>query len=193
MDAERITTQVLYPSNALTIGLIREPSGGGPRHGIQPLAARLLRARAGRLKGVAVIAPQDPQRAVAEMEEAVYAAGDGGGDDADVRDALVDPRGPDFWPIYGAAERLGAPVAFHATAQVSVGNTRFHQYTGVHMVSHPFEQMVSIISVIANGVLDRFPRLRTAYLEAAVGRVPTGWTASTRSGIAAPPSGRARS
>src|SRR5260221_10758209 len=25
MDAERIATQVLYPSNALTIGLIREP------------------------------------------------------------------------------------------------------------------------------------------------------------------------
>jgi predicted TIM-barrel fold metal-dependent hydrolase len=121
---------------------------------------------------VAVIAPQDPKRAVAEMEEAVT----GQGMVAVMMPTYVTP-GFDtgeahFWPIYEQAERLGVPVAFHATAQVSVGNTRFHQYTGVHMVSHPFEQMVSIISVIANGVLDRYPRLRTAFLEAGVGWVP---------------------
>jgi predicted TIM-barrel fold metal-dependent hydrolase len=77
-----------------------------------------------------------------------------------------------FFPLYERAERLGVPVAFHATAHVSVGNTRFHYYTGVHMVSHPFEQMISIISVIANGLLDRLPRLQVAFLEAGVGWVP---------------------
>jgi predicted TIM-barrel fold metal-dependent hydrolase len=173
MDAERIATQVLYPSNALTIGLIREPDWAAA---LATAYNRWLHAfcqhSPGRLKGVAVIAPQDPQRAVAEMEETVTRLGMV----AVMMPTYVTP-GFDtgeahFWPIYAAAERLGVPVAFHATAQVSVGNTRFHQYTGVHMVSHPFEQMVSIISVIANGVLDRFPRLRTAFLEAGVGWVP---------------------
>jgi predicted TIM-barrel fold metal-dependent hydrolase len=173
MDAELIATQVLYPSNALTIGLIREPDWAAA---LATAYNRWLHAfcqhAPGRLKGVAVIAPQNPQRAVAEMEEAITRLGMV----AVMMPTYVTP-GFDtgeahFWPIYAAAERLGVPVAFHATAQVSVGNTRFHQYTGVHMVSHPFEQMVSIISVIANGVLDRFPRLRTAFLEAGVGWVP---------------------
>jgi hypothetical protein len=32
--------------------------------------------------------------------------------------------------------------------------------------------MISIISIIANGVLDRFPKLKVAFLEAGVGWVP---------------------
>src|SRR5262249_28980180 len=59
-----------------------------------------------------------------------------------------------------------------ATAQVAVGNTRFHKYLGVHMTSHPFEQMLSIVSIISNGVLDRFPKLKVAFLEAGAGFLP---------------------
>ena len=40
------------------------------------------------------------------------------------------------------------------------------------MTSHPFEQMLSIVSVISNGVLDRFPHLKVAFLEAGVGWLP---------------------
>jgi predicted TIM-barrel fold metal-dependent hydrolase len=79
---------------------------------------------------------------------------------------------PQFDPIYAAAQQLGVPVGFHATAQVAVGNTRFHKYIGVHMTSHPFEQMLSIISIISNGVLDRFPKLKVGFLEAGVGFLP---------------------
>jgi predicted TIM-barrel fold metal-dependent hydrolase len=79
---------------------------------------------------------------------------------------------PQFDPIYAAAQELGVPIGFHATAQVAVGNTRFHKYLGVHMTSHPFEQMLSIVSIISNGVLDRFPKLKVAFLEAGVGFLP---------------------
>jgi uncharacterized protein len=40
------------------------------------------------------------------------------------------------------------------------------------MTSHPFEQMLSIVSVISNGVLDRFPKLKVGFLEAGVGFLP---------------------
>ena len=40
------------------------------------------------------------------------------------------------------------------------------------MTSHPFEQMLSIVSIISNGVLDRFPKLKVAFLEAGVGFLP---------------------
>src|SRR4029077_9408719 len=71
---------------------------------------------------------------------------------------------PDFDPIYAETQELDVPVGFHATAKVSPGNTRFHQYLGVHMATHPFEQSRSIVSVISNGVLDRSPRLRVGFL-----------------------------
>ena len=45
---------------------------------------------------------------------------------------------PEFDPIYAEAQELGVPIGFHATAQVSQGNWRFHKYLGVHMTSHPF-------------------------------------------------------
>ena len=63
-------------------------------------------------------------------------------------------------------------MGFHATAQVAVGNTRFHKYIGVHMTSHPFEQMLSLVAIISNGVLDRFPKLKVGFLEAGVGFLP---------------------
>jgi hypothetical protein len=40
------------------------------------------------------------------------------------------------------------------------------------MTSHPFEQMLSIVSIISNGVLDRFPKLNVGFLEAGVGFLP---------------------
>ena len=40
------------------------------------------------------------------------------------------------------------------------------------MTSHPFEQMLSVVSVISNGVLDRFPKLKVGFLEAGVGFLP---------------------
>jgi Predicted metal-dependent hydrolase of the TIM-barrel fold len=40
------------------------------------------------------------------------------------------------------------------------------------MTSHPFEQMLSIVSIISNGVLDRFPKLKVGFLEAGVGFLP---------------------
>src|SRR5262245_66295469 len=79
---------------------------------------------------------------------------------------------PQFDPIYAEAEALGVPVGFHATAQVAVGNTRFHKYLGVHMTSHPFEQMLSIVSIISNSVLDSLPQLKVRFLSTGVGVVP---------------------
>jgi predicted TIM-barrel fold metal-dependent hydrolase len=41
-----------------------------------------------------------------------------------------------------------------------------------HMISHPFEQMLAALSIIAGGVLERFPRLRVAFLESGCGWLP---------------------
>ena len=173
MDVENIATQVLYPSSALSIGLIRETEWSAV------LASTYNRwlhdfcqHAPERLKGVAVIAPQNLPRALEEMEHAVAKLGMVGVMMPTYVSPGLDVGNAQFWPIYELAERLGVPIAFHATANVAVGNTRCHEYIGVHMTSHPFEQMLTIINVITNGVLDRFPRLRVGFLEAGVGWVP---------------------
>lgn len=172
-DAEAIQFGTAYPSNALSIGLVRELD----------LAVALARAYNDwahdfgeaahkRIKAAAVVTPQVVPEAVKEMRRAVTQLGAV----AVMMPTYVSPGldlgQPQFDPIYAEAEELGVPVAFHATANVSQGNVRFHKYLGVHMVSHPFEQMISIISIISNGVLDRFPKLKVAFLEAGVGWVP---------------------
>jgi predicted TIM-barrel fold metal-dependent hydrolase len=173
LDQEGIDLAVAYPSAALSIGLVREFD----------LAAALARAyndwardfgaaARKRIKFAAVIAPQVIPESVKEIRRAVTELGAV----AVMMPTYVSPGldlgQPQFDPIYAEAQNLGVPVAFHATAQISQGNSRFHKYLGVHMVSHPFEQMISIISIIANGVLDRFPKLKVAFLEAGVGWVP---------------------
>jgi uncharacterized protein len=119
-----------------------------------------------------VIAPQVVPEAVKETRRAVIERGAVGVMMPTYVQSGLDLGQPGFDPIYAEAQELDVPVGFHATAQVAVGNTRFHKYLGVHMTSHPFEQMLSIVSVISNGVLDRFPKLKVGFLEAGVGFLP---------------------
>ena len=173
LDVEKIGDAVAYPSNALAIGLVRELD----------LAVELAKAynnwaydfcksTGNRVKYAAVIAPQVVPEAVKETRRAVKEKGAVGVMMPTYVQSGLDLGQPEFDPIYAEAQELGVPVGFHATAQVAVGNTRFHKYLGVHMTSHPFEQMLSIVSVISNGVLDRFPKLKVGFLEAGVGFLP---------------------
>jgi len=173
LDVEKIGDAVAYPSNALAIGLVRELD----------LAVELAKAynnwaydfcksTGNRIKYAAVIAPQVVPEAVKETQRAVIERGAVAVMMPTYVQSGLDLGQPVFDPIYAEAQELGVPVGFHATAQVAVGNTRFHKYLGVHMTSHPFEQMLSIVAVISNGVLDRFPKLKVGFLEAGVGFLP---------------------
>jgi predicted TIM-barrel fold metal-dependent hydrolase len=173
LDVERIEDAVAYPSNALSIGLVRELDLAAElAKAYNNWAADFCRDSGGRVKYAAVIAPQAIAEAVNEVRRAVTEKGAVAVMMPTYVESGRDLGQPEFDAIYAAAQELDVPVGFHATAQVAVGNTRFHKYLGVHMTSHPFEQMLSIVSIISNGVLDRFPRLRVGFLEAGVGFLP---------------------
>jgi predicted TIM-barrel fold metal-dependent hydrolase len=55
----------------------------------------------------------------------------------------------------------------------SEGSERFFTFTEWHTIVHPFETMSSVVSMISNGVYERFPRLRVAYMEAGCGWLPS--------------------
>jgi uncharacterized protein len=54
----------------------------------------------------------------------------------------------------------------------NLGTEPFPKFIQAHTVSHAFGQLRQITSMVFEGVPERFPRLRIAYLEAGAGWVP---------------------
>jgi hypothetical protein len=173
LDVETIGNAVAYPSAALAIGLVRELDLCVElAKAYNNWACDFCKATNNRVKYAAVIAPQVVPEAVLEIRRAVTGCGAVGVMMPTYVQGGLDLAQPQFDPIYAEAQELDVPVGFHATANVSAGNMRFHKYLGVHMTSHPFEQMLSITAIIGGGVLDRFPKLKVGFLEAGVGWLP---------------------
>jgi uncharacterized protein len=82
---------------------------------------------------------------------------------------------PRFWPIYAAAERHGLPVAFH------VFGAGGHPYTGAGWPSFYIEEgaghstscQTVITSLVMEGVLERFPKLKIVIVEGGFGWLPS--------------------
>src|SRR5260221_481805 len=81
-----------------------------------------------------------------------------------------------YEPFWDAAEELGMAVGVHEGFQPEVPplgwDRRPSNFLVMHAVSHTFEQMFACAQLIAEGVLDRHPGLRVAFLEAGGGWVP---------------------
>lgn len=174
MDQAGVETTVCYPTSGLGIGWVREPD----------FAVALARAYndflyhefvkvSPRLQGVALVALQDVAEAVTELRRAVTELKLAGVMLPAV--GLRKPLGhPDFWPIYAEAERLGCMVAVHATVRGPhfFGADLYDQFIDVHTLSHPFAQMIQMTSIVLRGVLEQFPNLRIAFMEAGCTWVP---------------------
>lgn len=137
--------------------------------------AEYCAANTSRLKGVAVLPQQDVGASVAELKRSVSELGFVG------VSLLPNLRGrhlgdPYFFPIYEEAERLNVPICVHMFlgryGSEATGTTRFDKFFYVHLFGHPFEQMIALSVLIGEGVLDRFPKLRFAFLESGCGWVP---------------------
>jgi predicted TIM-barrel fold metal-dependent hydrolase len=74
-------------------------------------------------------------------------------------------------PVWREAERLGVPVCFHPAASPNQDQA-VHRFRGqaneavlINAFRNPIELMFAVGSFCAGGVLERFPRLRVAFLE----------------------------
>jgi predicted TIM-barrel fold metal-dependent hydrolase len=139
-----------------------------------------------RLKGVGLIPCQDPPAAVKELERLIQHRNDG------IVSAMLpvnvyginlgDRR---FDPIYELAEASGIPLAVHPQTghdgqygvwgTMGAGSERMEKYSYVHMTAFAFEPMIALMHMIGEGVFDRYPRLKVAYVEGACGWLPF-WT-----------------
>jgi len=125
-----------------------------------------------RLRVVALLPIQDPEAAALELKRAVSELGAVGGMlAADGTHLLGDAR---FLPIYDEAQRLDVMLGVHASGSHLGGGglELFPRFIQAHTCSHPFGQMRQFTSMIFEGIPERFPRLRLAFLEAGCGWVP---------------------
>ncbi|MFB6129807.1 MAG: amidohydrolase family protein [Salinigranum sp.] len=87
--------------------------------------------------------------------------------------ALGDER---YDPIYEAAEKHDLTIALHGGAttwaQFPTNTNVFHKFIEVHSVSHPFQQMAQVTSILCRGVPVRFPDIKFVTMEAGISWLP---------------------
>jgi predicted TIM-barrel fold metal-dependent hydrolase len=183
MDEEGIDVAVIFGTPiALSVNGLRDKGlAGALCHGVNRwLAEEYLAPNPKRLKGVGLIPCQDPPAAVRELEylkqhglvSAMLPTNVYGINMGDRR----------FDPIYAAAQEMDMPLAVHPQTGhdgeyglygvMGAGSERMEKYAYVHMTAFVFEPMIALMHMIGEGVFDRYPRLKVAYVEGACGWVP---------------------
>lgn len=172
LEKTGIASSVLYPTAGLAHSLVRDPEWAiALARAYNDWMAARYTAQSDRLRAVALLPLQDPAAAADELRRAVLERGAVGGvlPAVGLRVAL---GAAVYDPVYAAAEQLDVPLAVHGGPSQQLGLDSLEPFAQVHTLSHPFAQMIQITSVLMSGVLDRYPRLRVAFLEAGVGWLP---------------------
>jgi uncharacterized protein len=120
-----------------------------------------------RFKGMAIIPMQDPEEAVKELRRAVTELGMQGA--MMPSNGLAEPLGSkQYWPIYAEAERLGCSLAVHGGCHDRFGMDHLNMYVPVHALGHSWGLAISCASIVYNGIFDRYPGVRIAFLEGGI-------------------------
>jgi uncharacterized protein len=173
LDKGGVETTILYPTLGLFMSFLKDREWAVALcRAYNTLMREEFVAVSPRLKAVALLPVQDPEAAAVELRRAVKELGLVGAMlAADGSHLLGDPR---FTPIYEEAERLGVMLGIHASGSHlgGAGVDLFPRFIQAHTCSHAFGQMRQLTSVIFEGIPERFPALRLAFLEAGCGWAP---------------------
>ena len=123
-----------------------------------------------RFHGLALL-PQpvlNPQAAVEELKRAVTQLGMCGA--VLPSNSLHAPPlgGQIYSPIYQAANELNSCIAIHGGVHGGMGMDGLDPYAAVHAIAHPLGQMISLASIVFNGVLEKYPNVKFGFLEGGV-------------------------
>jgi aminocarboxymuconate-semialdehyde decarboxylase len=156
LEREGVTTQVL----TLTTPGTHVESPARARELAQLVNdafARVVEERAPRFAALATLPLNDPRGAVVELRRAVEELRlPGAMLFSNVNGvALSDER---FWPLYEAADGLGAVLHIHPTSPVGV--EAMTDYWLMPLVGFPFDTTLAAAKLVFSGVAERFPRIR---------------------------------
>ena len=168
LDDVGIDATVLYPSTALAYGkIVSQDWAIAVTRAYNDWLYNTYVARSPRFKGMGLIPMQEPAAAVKELTRIVEELGFVG--------AMMPSMGlpnhvgsKEYWPIYQEAERLGCSLAVHGGCHSGMGFDHLNVYAPVHAMGHPMGIMISLAGIVFNGIFDRFPGIRIAFLEGGV-------------------------
>lgn len=167
LEKTHIEETVLFPSSGLSVGLLRdvEYTASLCRAYNDYVADRYRRVDS-RLHPMAIIPMQDPILAVKELKRAVK--------ELDLAGAMVPATGllmgADLghqwhWPVYEAAADLDCVLGVHGGSNRQLGLDTFMAPGSSLTLHHPLALVTACVSMTYNGVFDRYPNLRVAFLE----------------------------
>lgn len=126
--------------------------------------------------GLATVATQDPGAAAEELDRL--------GDEKQIVGAYICTTGPDYPlghprynEIYRAAADNDLPICYHGSGgafmfDFPLQNRQFEKFLEVHTLSHLWSQMMTLTSILTNGVPEKFPELDFVFLEVGYAWVP---------------------
>jgi len=173
LDQCGIKETYLYPSVALACGLIqdREWAAVMARAYNRWIHDKFMRVSP-RLKGLAVVPVQNVTAAVIELRRAVTELGMPGAVLPSVTVFDKHYGHGDYDPLYDEAQRLGCALAIHGTVSQRIGIDNSDNLFKTITLEHPVSQLIQFTDMMTEGVFERFPELRVAFLEAGAGWVP---------------------
>ena len=170
-----IDRQFLFPQLTATMFsyLVEPRLAGAMAHSWNLSILKLMREHPRELIGGALVALQDVEGAIREMEWARE-----NGFPAVILDKVYpvqehcysDPYGNhrELWPFFARAEQLGMPLFLHNVQHGHrITNLMNYQFNGLDVLA-PQEGQMSLVSLITSGLLDELPKLNFVFTEAGV-------------------------
>lgn len=187
MDSEGIYRTVIYTSVGLFFGGDEEPQiMGALCRAYNNWIADYCKKSPDRFLAVGIVPLMDIETSVVEARRAVETLG--------LKGIMIRPNpyagrplhDPAYGPFWRELQALGAPVCIHEGATGNVpfaGADRVRKQPGVehpgwatfamsHVICHPHEQQIASMQLISGGVLEKFPKLKVAFMESGCGWLP---------------------
>ena len=175
LDAENVGAAVIYPTLGLHFGGIEDVELYTVLcQAYNNWASDYCKVAPDRLLAPALVPQLDVDATLVEAERAITQLGMPG--------VMLRPNpigrtieDPAWEPLWDMLNQLKVPVAFHESTSLCIpqfGTDRTENYIFQHMMSHPYEHMAAMMSLIGGGVFDRHPDLRAIFVEAGCGWAP---------------------
>jgi len=163
-----IKTSILYPTMGLAYGRIANPDWAiSTTRAYNDWLYETYMKKSPVLKGMGLIPMQEPDAAIEELRRIVKDLGMPGAMlPATGLTALLGAK--EYWPIYREAEKLGCCLAIHGGAHSDMGLNHMNVFAATHALGHPFGLLINFASIVFNGIFDKFPKVKIAFMEGGV-------------------------
>lgn len=172
LDRGPMAKSVLFPTLGLFSGFVKDPDYQAAlcRAYNSWVTNDICEPSDGRLLAVALLPTHDQDAAEVELRRAKALGLAGAMFPADGVHLLGHKR---FDAVYAAAADLGFPVTVHASGSSNApGAEVFPKFIQAHSVAHPYGILRHFTSMMFEGVFDKFPSVKFAFLESGATWVP---------------------